>query len=134
MNRPFFACAGFLMLIATTVVGAGDRPTTIQEFYDTQARTRVIAHRGFSAAAPENTIAAVRAAIAVQADMVEIDVTLTADDSIVVIHDEILDRTTDGKGEVSRFTLAELKQLDAGSWFDPSFAGEPIPTLDQVLD
>jgi len=133
MNKPLITFAGFLLLIAGTV-SAGERPATIEEFYDTQARTRVIAHRGFSAAAPENTIAAVRAAIAVQADMVEIDVTLTADDSIVVIHDETLDRTTDGSGEVSRFTLADLKQLDAGSWFDPSFAGERIPTLGEVLN
>ena len=75
-----------------------------------------------------------RAAIKVGADMVEIDVTLTSDGHIVVIHDETLDRTTDGSGEVFQFTLAELHDLDAGSWFDPSFAGEAIPTLDQVLD
>jgi len=133
MNKLFSACVGILSLI-TTVVGAGDRPSTIDEFYDTQARTRVIAHRGFSGAAPENTLAAVRAAIEIQADMVEIDVTLTADGHIVVIHDETLDRTTDGSGEVFRVTQAELKELDAGSWFDPSFADERIPTLDTVLD
>jgi glycerophosphoryl diester phosphodiesterase len=65
-------------------VGAGDRPATIDDFYDPQARTRVIAHRGFSGAAPENTIAAVRAAIEIGADMVEIDVTMTADEHVVV--------------------------------------------------
>ena len=133
MKKLSFACIGVLSLL-TAVVGADDRPTTIDEFYDTQARTRVIAHRGFSGAAPENTIASVRAAINVGADMAEIDVTLTSDGYIVVIHDETLDRTTDGSGEVFQFTLAELQELDAGSWFDRSFAGEPIPTLDQVLD
>ena len=132
MNKLFFACAGFLSLLAV-VASAGDRPTTIDEFYDTQARTRVIAHRGFSGAAPENTIAAVRAAVEINADMVEIDVTLTSDGHIVVIHDETLDRTTNGSGEVFRYTFAELQGLDAGSWFDANFAGERIPTLDQVL-
>jgi len=118
MNKHLFSCAAILLLIAT-VVGAGDRPATIEEFYDSSARTRVIAHRGFSSAAPENTIAAVRAAIEIGADMAEIDVTLSADDHIVVIHDETLDRTTDGSGKVSNFMVAELLQLDAGSWFAP---------------
>jgi len=133
MKKCLFACAGILLLI-TAVVGAADRPATIEEFCDSSARTRVIAHRGFSGAAPENTIAAVRAAIEIQADMVEIDVTLTADGRVVVIHDETLDRTTNGGGLVSDFSLTALQQLDAGSWFAPRFAGERIPTLDAVLD
>jgi glycerophosphoryl diester phosphodiesterase len=133
MKKTLFTCAGILILMAS-VVCAADRPTTIDEFYNTQARTRVIAHRGFSGAAPENTLAAVRAAIEVGADMVEIDVTLSADSYIVVIHDETLGRTTDGNGAVSLFTLAELQQLDTGSWFDPSFVGERIPTLEQVFN
>jgi glycerophosphoryl diester phosphodiesterase len=124
--------AGWLSMVASLST-AGGQPSTIDEFYDTSSRTRVIAHRGFSGTAPENTLAAVRAAIRIKADMVEIDVTLTADHHIVVIHDETLDRTTDGKGEVSRFTLAEIQRLDAGSWFDPAFAGEAVPTLDEVL-
>ena len=132
MNKYFFACAGIVALL-TNVVVAGDRPATIEEFYDAGAKTRVIAHRGFSSAAPENTLAAVRAAIEVGADMVEIDVTLTADGQVVVIHDETVDRTSDGSGEVFRFKLAEIQTLDAGSWFSPAFAGERIPTLDAVL-
>jgi glycerophosphoryl diester phosphodiesterase len=132
MNRIIIACTAAFSLIAV-VVDADHRPATIDEFYDTSARTRVIAHRGFSGAAPENTVAAVRAAIDIEADMVEIDVTLSADDHVVVIHDETVDRTTDGTGEVSRFTLAEVQRLDAGSWFDPIFAGETVPTLDEVL-
>jgi glycerophosphoryl diester phosphodiesterase len=122
-----------VLILTVAVAGAADRPSTIDEFYDTSARARVIAHRGFSGAAPENTVAAVRAAIDIEADMVEIDVTLSADDHVVVIHDETVDRTTDGTGEVSRFTLAEVQRLDAGSWFDPIFAGEVVPTLDEVL-
>ena len=133
MKKLCFAFIGVLSLL-TAVVCADDRPTAIDDFYATQERTRVIAHRGFSGAAPENTLAAVRAAIEVGADMVEIDVTLTSDGHIVVIHDETLDRTTTGSGRVSDFTLAELQRLDAGGWFAPRFAGERIPTLDQVLD
>ena len=133
MNKPFSICA-VLLLLMVAAASAGDRPVTIDQFYDTNARTRVIAHRGFSGVAPENTIAAVRAAVKIGADMVEIDVTLSADDHVVVIHDETLDRTTSGTGEIFLLTLAELQKLDAGSWFDPDFAGEPIPTLEQVLD
>jgi glycerophosphoryl diester phosphodiesterase len=132
MKKTLLTCIGISLLVAVTA-GAGDRPATIEEFYDSSARTRVIAHRGFSGAAPENTLAAIRAAIEVGADMAEIDVTLSSDSQVVVIHDETLDRTTDGSGEVSRFSLAELRELDAGTWFKPSFAGERIPTLDEVL-
>ncbi len=94
----------------------------------------VTAHRGFSGQAPENTLAAFRAAIAAGADMVELDVHLTRDNEVVVIHDDTLERTTNGKGNVAEKTLAELKRLDAGSWFNPRFAGERIPTLAEVLE
>jgi glycerophosphoryl diester phosphodiesterase len=97
-------------------------------------RSRVIAHRGFSGRAPENTLVAVRQAIAVGADMVEVDVTLTADHRVVCIHDDTLDRTTNGTGPVSGHTLAQLGRLDAGSWFSSSFRNQRIPTLDEVLD
>jgi glycerophosphoryl diester phosphodiesterase len=111
-----------------------DRPTTIAEFTEMRTRPIVIAHRGFSAEAPENTLAAVRAAIATGADMVEVDVTLTADGEVVVIHDDTLDRTTDGSGKVAEHTLDQLLRLDAGSWFARRFRGERIPSLAQVLD
>lgn len=94
----------------------------------------VTAHRGFSGEYPENTLAAFRAAIATGADMVELDVHLTRDNELVVIHDDTLERTTDGKGNVADKTLAELKRLDAGFKFNPRFAGERIPTLAEVLD
>ncbi len=112
---------------------ASERVKTIDEFYDAGSRTRVIAHRGFSGAAPENTLAAVRAAIDVGVDMVEVDVTLTADGEVVVIHDSTLQRTTNGGGDVLQFILTDLRQLDAGSWFSRAFAGERIPTLDEML-
>jgi glycerophosphoryl diester phosphodiesterase len=97
-------------------------------------RPLVVAHRGASALAPENTLAAVRLALAHGAPAVECDVHLCADGVPVVIHDDRVDRTTSGKGLVSALTLQHLKTLDAGSWFGPAFAGERIPTLDEVLE
>ncbi|MCL5808906.1 MAG: glycerophosphodiester phosphodiesterase [Deltaproteobacteria bacterium] len=93
----------------------------------------VTAHRGFSGKAPENTLASFRAAIDAGSDMIELDVHLTRDNEVVVIHDDTLERTTTGQGKVADKTLAELKRLDAGLWFNPRFAGERIPTLAEVL-
>ena len=87
-------------------------------------RPWVVAHRGYRGLYPENTLAAFEAAIAVGADMVELDVCLTRDRVPVVIHDKTLYRTTDGKGLVSEHSLSELKELDAGSWFSSEFKGE----------
>jgi len=123
-----------LTLILTGIAFAGDRPMTIDAFLDPGGRTRVIAHRGFSGRAPENTVAAIREAIAIGADMAEIDVTLTADERVVVIHDETLQRTTNGGGKVAEQDFDEIRSLDAGSWFAPQFAGEKVPTLGEVLD
>jgi glycerophosphoryl diester phosphodiesterase len=93
----------------------------------------VTAHRGFSGKAPENTLAAFRAAIDAGCDMVELDVHLSRDNQVVVIHDDTLERTTSGRGSVADRTYEELKLLDAGSWFDPRFSGERIPALAEVL-
>ena len=93
----------------------------------------LFAHRGNSGEAPENTLASFRQALEVGADGVEFDVQLSRDGIPVVIHDERLERTTTGKGWVRDHTLAELKALDAGRWFNPSCAGERIPTLQEVL-
>jgi glycerophosphoryl diester phosphodiesterase len=83
--------------------------------------------------APENTFASFERAIALGVDVIEIDVHLTADGEVVVIHDAELDRTTDGEGVVGQRTLAELKTLDAGVRFAPEFAGQRIPTLGEML-
>lgn len=91
------------------------------------------AHRGASAEAPENTLAAFRAALETGADGVELDVHLSADGVPVVIHDTTLERTTNGSGAVADYLAAELAALDAGSWFSPYFPGEPVPTLGEVL-
>ena len=93
----------------------------------------VIAHRGASSSAPENTRAAFDRALALGARHLELDVHATADGHVVVIHDAAVDRTTDGTGAVSSYTLAGLKGLDAGSWFGAAFAGERIPTLEETL-
>lgn len=97
-------------------------------------RPLILAHRGASAQAPENTLAAFRLAAEAGADGIELDVHLSQDGEIVVIHDEQVDRTTNGHGWVHAMTLAELKALDAGSWFSPRFSGERIPTLAEVLE
>ena len=96
-------------------------------------RPLIAAHRGFSAQYPENTMASFEAAVQAGAHMIELDVTLSRDEEVVVIHDDTVDRTSDGSGPVRAFTLRELKQLDAGRWFQPRFSGEKIPALKEVL-
>ena len=93
-----------------------------------------VGHRGAKGLAPENTMAAFKRGHSLGVDVVETDVHLTRDGEIVLIHDHTLDRTTDGKGLVKDHTLAELRALDAGRWFNPAFAGERIPTLAELLD
>ncbi|MCM3610247.1 glycerophosphodiester phosphodiesterase [Planococcus sp. MERTA32b] len=95
---------------------------------------RIYAHRGCSGTYPENTLAAFKAAAELPITGVEIDVHLTKDREIVVIHDEKVNRTTDGKGYIKDMDLSEVRKLDAGSWFSEEFAGEKIPTLDEVFD
>jgi glycerophosphoryl diester phosphodiesterase len=94
----------------------------------------VIAHRGASGHAPENTLAAFKEAVALGATFIETDLQLTRDARFVAIHDDTVNRTTNGLGAVHDLTLAELRKLDAGSWFGSEFAGERIPTLDEILE
>ena len=96
--------------------------------------TLCFAHRGASKEAPANTLPAFFRAREVGADGAELDVHLSKDGELVVIHDFQVDGTTDGRGLVRDKTLAELRELDAGGWFDPAFAGERIPTLQEVID
>ncbi|NQT88994.1 glycerophosphodiester phosphodiesterase, partial [bacterium] len=97
------------------------------------ARCLCVAHRGFSAQAPENTLAAVKAAMQAGADGCEFDVYASKDGVAVLMHDAKVDRTTNGKGKVTDLTMAELAKLDAGSWKGKAFASEPVPTLVDVL-
>jgi glycerophosphoryl diester phosphodiesterase len=94
----------------------------------------IIAHRGYRTKYPENTLSAFQAALDAGASMIELDVTLSRDRKLVVIHDSTLERTTSGRGPVNGLTLEELKKLDAGAWFDAGFAGERIPELFEVLE
>lgn len=99
-----------------------------------QGEIDVIAHRGASAYAPENTIAAFDLAIDMKADWFELDCQLTKDNEVIVIHDATVDRTSNTVGKVSEMTLEELKSLDAGSWSQALYRGEPLPTLEESLD
>ncbi|PSL01543.1 glycerophosphoryl diester phosphodiesterase [Haloactinopolyspora alba] len=101
-----------------------------------------IAHRGSSGSAPENTVAAVEYAVDQRSSFVEVDVQRSADGELVIMHDVTLERTTNveevfpdrAPWNVGDFTLEEMRQLDAGSWFSPDFAGEPVPTLREVVE
>jgi glycerophosphoryl diester phosphodiesterase len=90
-------------------------------------------HRGNADEYPENTLASFRSAIELDVDLIECDVHLSEDGGLPVIHDHLLDRTTSGSGLVRDYTMAELKRFDAGSWKDPRFRDERIPSLDEVL-
>jgi glycerophosphoryl diester phosphodiesterase len=97
-------------------------------------RPAVIAHRGDRRHAPENTLAAFKLAAEKGADAIELDVKLSVDGQVVVLHDQTVDRTTNGTGNVSKLPFAVLKGLDAGTWFSEQFRGERIPSLDEVFE
>jgi len=101
---------------------------------NTLAHPAVFAHRGASVHAPENTLAAFELALAQGADGIELDVKLSADGRVVVIHDPTVDRTTGAHGLVKDLSLAQLQSLNAGSFFSEKYAGEKIPTLDEVFE
>lgn len=94
----------------------------------------IFAHRGASAHAPENTLAAFELALAQNADAIELDVKLSADGQVMVIHDTTVNRTTGSHGRVTDLSLAQLKSLDAGSFFSSQYSGEKIPTLQEVFE
>ncbi|OQY92704.1 MAG: hypothetical protein B6D39_04325 [Anaerolineae bacterium UTCFX2] len=102
-------------------------------FFPDLPKPAIIAHRGASASAPENTLAAFKLALHQGADAIELDVKLSADKNVVVMHDSTVDRTTPMKGRVRDFSITDLRRMDAGSHFDIAFKGEPVPTLEEVL-
>ncbi|NLO32454.1 MAG: glycerophosphodiester phosphodiesterase [Candidatus Hydrogenedentes bacterium] len=110
-----------LSLVAVTANNPGDL-------------TQACAHRGDQACAPENTLAAFRLAVEKKAPMIEFDVQATKDGQLVIMHDSTVDRTTDGKGKVVELSFDEIRALDAGSWFNESFKGEQVPTLEETLE
>lgn len=136
------AAVAFISVPTAAHAAPAQAAASAQDGRPAEVAVTEVAHRGSSAEAPENTLAAVQEGIADRADYVEIDVQRSADGELVVIHDVDLTRTTDveqvfpdrSSYQVGDFTLAELKQLDAGSWKSAEFAGERIPTLQEVLD
>ncbi len=107
--------------------------STVRAENDCAMDYKIVAHRGFSSVAPENTLAAYKMAAEAGANAGECDVYRTADGKIVLMHDDKIDRTTNGHGKIVERTLAELKLLDAGSWRDECYAAERVPTLDEYL-
>jgi len=101
--------------------------------YPLRDRPLIVAHRGSSGTAPENTLAAFRKGVEAGADMIEIDVQRTGDDEVIVFHDNVLGRTTNGSGRVDEQSLADIRNLDAGAWLSAEFAGERIPMLREAL-
>lgn len=101
---------------------------------DLSGKNFIIAgHRGAAGHAPENTMVSFKKAMELGADWVELDVHLSKDGQLMVIHDPTVDRTTDGTGAIADLTYAEIRKLDAGSWFAPAFAGEKVPSLAEVI-
>jgi glycerophosphoryl diester phosphodiesterase len=101
---------------------------------ETPRRPGVIAHRGVVSEAPENTLPAIAKAIDLGCAMAEIDLRYTADGEVVLLHDASLERTTNGQGPVAARTLAELRELDAGAWYGPSFRGTRVPTFKEAVE
>ncbi|MEM7513725.1 MAG: glycerophosphodiester phosphodiesterase family protein [Bacteroidota bacterium] len=124
-----------LFLIAIVLLGLLyiwwiNTPTNLKQ----EKSPLVIAHRGSSGLAPENTLAAIQKSIDAGVDMIEVDLHLSKEGEVIILHDATLERTTNGCGEAMDFTVEELQQLDAGSWFSEEFTGEKIPTLKEVFD
>lgn len=123
------------ILISSLIIGAVLSSVNSNAFAVTHSKEKIvtIAHRGASGYAPENTLAAYDKAVAMDADYFEIDLQLTRDGHLVSIHDNTLARTTNGIGFIGSTTLSKIKQLDAGSWFNPVYKDEKVPTFDEIL-
>jgi glycerophosphoryl diester phosphodiesterase len=104
------------------------------DFWSDYSLPIILAHRGSSAYAPENTLAAFELAVQQGAQAIELDAKLSADGHVIVIHDQSVDRTTDGAGKVAEMTLSAMREMDAGSSFSEKFRGERIPNLDEVFE
>ncbi|MFB5660363.1 glycerophosphodiester phosphodiesterase [Alteribacillus sp. HJP-4] len=132
MKRLLLSCAMGVMSVTMLLPGGAQANEGVTEKERKQMTT--VAHRGASGYAPENTMAAFDKAVDMKAEMIELDLQMSEDGELVVIHDTTVDRTTDGSGAVEDLTYEAMRELDAGSFFDEEFAGEPIPTLGEVLD
>ncbi|WP_159067740.1 glycerophosphodiester phosphodiesterase [Paenibacillus ihuae] len=144
-HKAYFTGIHVLLFVSLLTILYAYSPTIrvkVKEIIDPADKVYTIAHRGASGYAPENTIPAFELAVEMKADIIEIDIHLTKDGIPVVIHDDTVNRTTNGKGYVKNMTLEQLERLDAGTWFNESYpmfardkyAGTTIPTLDQVFE
>lgn len=138
--RPFSLLLCGALVFGVAAASTGSPPPTAPELLR-DTRPLVIAHRGYSGAAPENTLPSFAAATLAGTDLVELDYHHTRDGALIVLHDATLDRTTDArqrwggeKNRVGERTFAELQSLDAGRWFDPRYAGTRLPLLEEALD
>ena len=112
----------------------GNQPELLKTFSNSEhPHPKIVCHRGAKTFAPENTLSAIDLAIGLGFNIVEIDVRQTKDGVPVVLHDSSTNRTTNGRGAIKKMNYADVCKLDAGSWFDPFFAGEPVPRLEDVL-
>ncbi|MGG0462070.1 glycerophosphodiester phosphodiesterase [Priestia aryabhattai] len=130
MNKKLLAGAGLAFTLLLSPLSQAFAAETTGDL----RKVDNVAHRGASAYAPENTIAAFDKAVEMKADYIEIDVQRSKDGKLVVIHDTTVDRTTDGSGKVGNLTFKELRDLDAGSWKGEQFTGAQIPTFDEIID
>lgn len=112
---------------------SAERPSAAGTAHTEGLLPSVIGHRGAAACAPENTLAGLRKAKALECRWVEFDVRLTADNQLILLHDDRLQRTTDGRGRAAELPLAAVRRHDAGGWFAPSFTGERVPTLAEAV-
>lgn len=124
----------FIVMFGATPHAAAASTMQLHGALHREGSVSIVSHRGAAALAPENTLAAMRIAIDQGVDFVETDVQLTSDGVPMLMHDLTLDRTTNGSGPIARQTFAEVRALDAGSWFDAAHAGERVPTLEEFLD
>lgn len=132
--EPTDGRAGGVVRITAPPTGSAATADVVEDGVARTTRPAVVAHRGNSSVAPQNTLAAIEAACRAGADAVEIDLQRTADGAAVVIHDDTVDGTTDGTGAVGELSLATLRGLDAGRWFGPGFSGQQVPLFGEVLE
>lgn len=132
--RVVFLRLTWLLFCVVSLVGAGGLDMTAGPVGGVAGPLDVHGHRGAAGLAPENTLAAFREAMALGVDALEMDLHITRDGEVIVIHDETLDRTTDGRGSIADLTLGKIKHRDAGRKFSPAFQGERIPTLREVIE
>ncbi|HHL71723.1 MAG TPA: glycerophosphodiester phosphodiesterase [Bacteroidetes bacterium] len=127
--------SGYILCALLFPAGSGctGEHTQTEHPVSPESRPQICAHRGASGYAPENSLAALKLAMEMGADMAELDIQQTADDRLVVMHDDAVDRTSNGTGLVWQMSSDSLRALDNGSWFDKRFSGERIPTIEEVM-